>query len=95
MRSRDFILTLARENLQEAQTRMKLYENKKITEREYSVGDVGNYIYIYIYIYIGVNGNDEKLHPFEPLQLFKLHPLVSYKFRPPSQKFVHLHFSCI
>ena len=36
-----------------------------------SVADliVGNYIhiiyiYIYIYIYIGVNGNEEKLHPF-------------------------------
>ena len=61
-------------------------------------GIVGNYIYI-IYIFIGVNGNEGfviphwstppeplqlfKLHPLVSLQLFKLHPLVSYKFKPP------------
>jgi hypothetical protein len=39
MKSRDFILTLARENLQEAQTRMKLFTDKKRSEREYSMGD--------------------------------------------------------
>ena len=39
MKSRDFILTLAQENLQKGQTRMKLYADKKRTEREYSVGD--------------------------------------------------------
>ena len=39
MKSRDFILTLARENLQEAQTRMKLYADKKRKEREYNVVD--------------------------------------------------------
>lgn len=39
MRRRDFILTLARENLQEAQTRIKYYADKRRIEREYSVGD--------------------------------------------------------
>ena len=39
MRSRYFIVTLALEHLQEAQTIIKLYENKKRIEREYNVGD--------------------------------------------------------
>ena len=49
---------------------------------------VGDCWELYIYIFIGVNGNEGFVIPHwstppEPLQFFKLHPLVSYKFRPP------------
>ncbi|KAA8531351.1 hypothetical protein F0562_006060 [Nyssa sinensis] len=45
MRSQDFIFTLVRENLQEAQTQMKHYADKKRMEREYNVGD---WVYLWL-----------------------------------------------
>lgn len=39
LRNKEHILALAQENLREVQTRMKIYANKKRTERAYEVGD--------------------------------------------------------
>ena len=39
LKSREHILTLARENLQETQLRMKMFADRKRTEREFEVGD--------------------------------------------------------
>jgi len=39
LRSQDFILTLLRENLQDAQEMMKFFADKKRTDREFEVGE--------------------------------------------------------
>lgn len=39
MKSRDFILILVRENLQEVQVKMKQYTDKKRSKREFNIGE--------------------------------------------------------
>jgi hypothetical protein len=39
LRSREYILTLIKETLQEAQAKMKFFTNQKRTKREFEIGD--------------------------------------------------------
>ena len=99
MRSRDFILTLARENLQEAQTRMKLYANKKRTKREYSVGD---WVYLRLRPYrqmtVAVR-KSLKLSPryFGPFRITQKIRKVFYKLDLPKESKIYpvFHISCL
>ncbi|KAA8514829.1 hypothetical protein F0562_018008 [Nyssa sinensis] len=99
MRSRDFILTLARENLQEAQTRMKLYADKKRTEREYNVGD---WVYLRLRPYrqmMVAMRKSLKLSPryFGPFQIIQKIGKVAYKLYLPKESKIYpvFHISCL
>ncbi|XP_035543213.1 uncharacterized protein LOC118347627 [Juglans regia] len=99
MRSRDFILALVRENLQEAQVRMKYYIDKKRTQREYSVGD---WVYLRLQLYrqmsIAVRRN-LKLSPiyFRTFQIIQRIEKVAYKLNLPEKSKIYpvFHISCL
>jgi hypothetical protein len=99
MKSRDFILTLARENLQEAQTRMKLYADKKRKEREYNVVD---WVYLRLRPYRQVTIAVRKslklsLRYFGPFQIIQKIRKVAYKLDLPKGSKIYLvfHISCL
>ena len=98
MRSRDLILTLARENLQEAQSRMKLHAEKKRTQKEYSVGD---WVYLRLRLYrqmtVAVRKKFEaftkvlRAIPNHPKKLGKLHINSIYPKTPRSTRYFTFH----
>ncbi|XP_040996040.1 uncharacterized protein LOC121242214 [Juglans microcarpa x Juglans regia] len=99
MRSQDFILALVRENLQEAQTRIKRYAYKKRTEREY---DVGDWVYLRLRPYrqmtVAVRRNLKiSLRYFEPFQITQKIGKVAYRLDLPKESKIYLvfHISCL
>ena len=99
LKDREHILTLARENLREAQTRMKMYADKKQTEREFEVGD---WVYLrlrpYRQVTVAVRRN-LKLAPryFGPYQIIQRIVTVAYKLDLPEGSKVYpvFHVSCL
>lgn len=99
MKSRDFILKLVQENLQEAQTRMKHFADKNRTDREYEVGD---WVYLRLRPYrqmsVAVRRNLKlSARYFGPFQITQKVGKVAYKLGlPPSSKIYPIfHVSCL
>lgn len=99
MKSRDFILTLVRENLQESQARMKHFADKHRTDKEYSVGD---WVYLRLRPYrqmsVAVRRNLKlSARYFGQFQITQKVGSVAYKLDlPPNSKIYPIfHVSCL
>lgn len=99
LKSCDLIHTLVRENLQEAQTRMKHYDDKNRTDKEY---EVGYWVYLrprpYRQMIVAV-GRNLKLSArfFGPFQITQRIGKVAYKLDLPPNSKIYLIFniSCL
>ena len=99
LKTRELILALARENLQEAQSRMKLYADKQRTERVFEEGD---WVYLRLRPYRQVTvamRKNLKLSPryFGPFKILKKISTVAYKLDLPKESKIYpvFHVSCL
>uniref|UniRef100_A0A6N2KZ88 Integrase catalytic domain-containing protein n=1 Tax=Salix viminalis TaxID=40686 RepID=A0A6N2KZ88_SALVM len=99
LRSRELILSLARENLKESQSRMKMYADRKRTKREFEVGD---WVYLRLRPYRQTTvamRKTMKLSPryYGPFQVLQKIGTVAYKLDLPPESKIYpvFHVSCL
>jgi len=90
LRSQDFILTLLRENLQDAQEMMKFFADKKRTDREFEVGE-SVYLQLRPYRQLTVAARQNlKLSPryYGPFPILKRIGQAAYRLDLPQESLI-------
>ena len=95
-KDRDAMIRLLKANLVDAQARMKLYSNKKKSERKFEVGDM---VFLRLQPYKQVSlsiHNNRKLSPrfYGPYKVIQKFGQVAYKLELPIEFKIHLVFLC-